>query len=169
MRVIRGPGAVWDEPRTGHTSTGTYGAGLGVERLIGTRTFDNTAGNGAVGNAVWFTVTGQIEVLRIIPRCTLTLTSGGAATITLGTADTTNKFIAATTATSITSNKFWFDNTTVIYDDLAIPAALKEIAIDSNVVSVVGTTGITGGTLSIILEWAPLSSGATVALASGVS
>lgn len=162
-------GSVWDAAATSHSTTGTYGARAGVERIIGSRTFDNTAGNGASGgNSVWYTVTGQIEVVRIIPRITTTLT-GATATISLGTADTTTKFIAASLATSMTSNKFWFDAATIIYDELAIPAACKEIVIDSNVVSAVAVAGITGGVLSIILEWVPLSSGATVVKAAGVT
>lgn len=153
--------SVWNSLTSAYTTTGSYGARQGIEQLKKTITYSNGAGTGAIGSVVIATISGLIEIIRIIPRCTTSLT-GATATIALGTTANTTLFIGAATATSILTGKYWFDATTTVYDDLAIPALLKEVTIEGNIINTVATANLTAGVIDYYIEWRPLSSGATL-------
>jgi hypothetical protein len=130
-------------------------------------TFTGASGLGANGTTTtFFTITGAVHIEHILPYVVTTLTqSAGTPNIALGVTNSTSLFIAATTATALTTGEFWTENTGGNTPDsgVAVPAALKEIAISSNIiVTVGGTNNVNGGVLRIDLYWWPLSLGATV-------
>ncbi len=118
-------------------------------------TFDSGAGTGAIGNVPLFTVTGEVIVAFLVPYCT-TLLAGASATLALGVTGSTALFIAATTATDIDADEFWID-TAPDANGVAIPAALKDIAITDNIVGTVATAAISAGVLEVTCYWWPLS------------
>ena len=146
--------------------------------LVGTRTFDATAGNGATGSALYFTVTGQILVLYMVPYCTADLTEAApTATISLGTTNQTALFIAATTATAIDANEVWL-STTVTNRSEILPGGtppttaptVKDVAVnDADIRCQIAAQNINGGTLRITLVWVPISTNGNIVLASGVT
>ena len=134
-----------------------------------TFTFDGTAGKGAIGNCVLFTITGAIHVVAIdaVVNTTLTVDGGtGAASLSLGTTGLTTLFVAATTATLLTStNKLWY-SITPNASGIALAAAYKDIAIQQNVVAAVTSSGtqlIDGGVLEVTIAWYPTTTNANVA------
>lgn len=157
--------AVWDRAKSSHTTVGTFGGDM-VVRTIKTLTFDGLAGTGAVGNVPLFTVTGNVQVVAVVPTCTTDLVSAGGGTLALGVTSNTALFIAATTATDIDAGEKWVD-TAPDANGVALPAALKDIVISDNdeIVGTVATGDITGGVLEFVVEWIPLSSAASVAAA----
>jgi len=128
-----------------------------------TVTFTSAAGLGAVGNVPLFTVTGQVLIAAVVPFCT-TLLDGATATLALGVTGSTALFVAATTATEIDANEFWVDTAPDAYG-IAIPAALKDIAITANIVGTVAVANITAGVLRLDVYWRPLSAGSKVVAA----
>ena len=120
-------------------------------------TFTGGAGLGAVGAVPLFTVTGEVLIEKIVPFCTTLLTEAVAtATLALGVTGSTALFIAATTAVDIDANEFWVD-TTPDANGIAVPAALKDIAITDDVIGTVATQAVNGGVLRVDIWWRPLS------------
>lgn len=109
-------------------------------RLVSkTLTFTGAANLGAVGSSTLFTVTGEVEIERIVPMCTVNLTDTGTAgtpTLALGVTGSTSLFVAATTTTAIDAGEFWVD-TSPDADGVAIPAACKDIAITDDILATV--------------------------------
>lgn len=141
---------------------------LGEARLRQTQksvTFDGTAGLGAVGTVSLFTVTGEVLVVALVPKCTTLLTEAApTATLALGVTGSTALFIAATNATDIDAEEFWVD-TTPDANGIAVPAALKDIAITDNIIGTVAAQAIDSGAIDFNLLWIPLSPGASVVAA----
>ena len=138
--------------------------GVGAEpiALVKSFTFDGGAGAGLSGSAItFFTVTGEVEIISLVPICDTDLTTSGAATLALGVTGNTTLFIAATTATGIDAALFWMTATPTA-NALAVPAALKNIAITDNIIGTVATANITGGVIRFQLLWRPLSAGSLV-------
>jgi len=129
--------------------------GATPRRADKTITFDNTAGNGAVGTVALFTTTGAVLVKSIGVSCTADLT-GALATISLGVVGNVGGLITVTTATTIDSGQIWADGTPTA-NLKALPAALKDILINSNMQYDILTAGITGGVLKISVVWEPAS------------
>lgn len=126
-------------------------------KLRKTITFDGSAGSGAVGTVLVGTVTGEVVIKRIIPYCTTDLTQASAtATASLGVTSKAALFIASTTATAIDANEFWVDSGPDP-NGIAIPAALKDIAITDNIIITVGSQAINGGVLEFDIVWEPIS------------
>ena len=135
-------------------------------------TFTGASGLGANGsNTTWFTVTGEIYVILLVPYTTLTLTQSGATpTLTLGVTNSTSLFIAATTATTLTTGEFWTEATGAGTANAGsgIPSAitaptLRDVAVTANILSAVaGGANINGGSLRLDMYWLPLSSDAAV-------
>lgn len=131
-------------------------------------TFTGAATLGAVGNVPLFTVTGEVVVVRLTPYTVLTLTEALAtATLALGVTGSTALFIAATNAVNLLTGEFWTEATGggTANTGIAIPAALKDIVITSNIVGTVGAQAINGGTLRFDLIWRPLSTDGNVVAA----
>ena len=128
-----------------------------------TITFTGGAGLGAVGAVPLFTTTGRVHIERLMPYCTVDLV-GATATLALGVTGSTAIFIAATTATDLDAADFWVD-TAPDPAAVALPAALKEIMIDANIIGTVATADITGGAILFTAHWWPISAGATLVAA----
>lgn len=130
----------------------------GMRRVSKTITFTGAASLGAVGAVPIFTTTGEVMVVAMVPYCTVNLTEAGAtATISLGVTGSTALFIANTTATDIDAGEFWVDATPDA-NGIAIPAALKDIAITDNIIGTVGTQAVNGGAIRFDVWFLPLSS-----------
>ena len=122
-----------------------------------TVTFTGEATLGAVGAVPLFTVTGEVLVERLVPFCTVNLTEAApTATLALGVTCSTTLFVAATTATNIDANTFWVD-TGPDANGIAVPAALKDIAITDNIIGTVGAQAVDAGAIRFDLWWRPLS------------
>lgn len=126
------------------------------------------AGAGLQGTATpIFTVTGTIEIVRLVPYCTVSLEqSAGTPTLALGVVGNTAIFIAATTATAIDAGFLWMDATPTEVGAMAVPAALKDIAVVANVQCLVGgTNNISAGAIRFNVLWRPVSSDGKLAAA----
>lgn len=123
-----------------------------------TATFTGAAGAGAVGSVALFTVTGEVLIERLVPFCSTLLTEAApTATLALGVTGSTSLFVAATNATDIDANEFWID-TTPDANGIAVPAALKDIAITDNIIGTVAAQNVTAGVIRFDVYWRPLSS-----------
>lgn len=129
-----------------------------------TVTFTGAAGAGAAGAVSLFTITGRVHVVSIVPYCSTLLTeTGGTATLALGVTGSTALFIAATGATAIDAGEFWVD-TSPDLAGIAIPAALKDVAIAANIIATVADADINAGVIAFDVYYRPLTSdGALVA------
>ena len=137
-----------------------------AKRSIVTITFTGASGLGLAGSTTtFFTTTGEI-LCSLVAYVASTLTENlGTPTLTLGVVNSTSLFIGATTATTLATGEYWTENTGAgtANAGIAVPAAMKDIIITSNVVGVVGgTNNINGGTLRLTLLWVPLSTDAAV-------
>lgn len=109
------------------------------------------ATTGATGAHNLFTVTGVVS-MQIFAVGGTDLTSGGAATIEVGISGNTAALLAQTTATDIDAGEIWIDNAPATVENL--PAAR---IIRASVIETIGTTTITGGSLTYYCVWTPLS------------
>ena len=133
---------------------------FGLKFTTKTITFTGAANLGAVGNVPLFTVTGEVLVAIMVPFCT-TLLAGATATLALGITGSTALFIAATLGTDIDANEFWVD-ITPDPNGIAVPAALKDIAITDNIVGTVAVADVTSGAIRLDCYWMPLSANSSV-------
>jgi len=161
-------GSTWEETDTGAIyvydgAAWNLNLTLGPFRASKTLTFTGAATLGAIGNVPLFTVTGEVLVVIVVTFCTTDL-AGATATLALGVTGATALFIAATTATDIDANEFWLD-TTPDANGVAVPAAMKDIAITDNIVGTVAVAAITAGVLRVDVYWRPLSSNGKVVAA----
>lgn len=126
--------------------------------------FDGSTGNGEAGTVSIFTVTGEVLVALMSNYCSENLASAGAPTLVLGVTGDTDLFITSTTALDIDAGLFWVSDTPTA-NGIAVPAALKDIAITDSIVATVGVADITDGTIRFDLYWMPLSADGKVAAA----
>lgn len=130
-----------------------------------TVTFTGAAGAGAAGSVALFTISGRVLIVALVPYCSTLLTeTGGTATIALGVTGSTSLFIAATGAIGIDANEFWVDSSPDLAG-VAVPAALKDIAISANILATVADADINAGVIAFDVYWRPLSDGATLVAA----
>jgi hypothetical protein len=132
-------------------------------------TFTGAAGYGAVGNVVYFTVTGAVHIVSIDAVVTTSLgvdAGAGVASVSLGTTGNTTLFVAATTATSLTTTaRLWYSNAPST-NGIALPATMKDIAIKQNIVIAVTTTGaqlVDEGAIVLTVTWLPITSDGNLA------
>lgn len=120
-------------------------------------------GANAAATAI-FTVTGEVLLVRLVPYCSTSLDqSAGTPTLELGVVGNTAILLGATTATAIDNGKFWLDTTPAEVGAMAVPAALKDIAITANIQCLVGgTNNISAGVIRYDILWRPLSSNGLV-------
>ena len=122
-----------------------------------TITFTGGTNLGAVGAVPLFTVTGEIIVALLVPTGVTGPSAGVNSTLALGVTGATTLFIAATDPTLIDPAEFWVD-TAPDPNGIAIPAALKDIAITDNIIGTVAVAAITAGAIRFDIYWMPLSS-----------
>ena len=136
------------------------------QRATKTVTFSGAAGLGAVGNVPLFTVTGEVEILRIVPYVVTSLTEGGQTTptISLGVTNAAALFIALTPILDMDTGEFWTEATAgnVANSGVLIPAALKDVAVTSDINATVVDDPVTGGVLRVDVYWRNLSSVSSV-------
>lgn len=130
--------------------------------LTATKSITYAAGTtGATGATTLFTVTGDV-VVRVFAKCTSDLTSGGAATLEVGISGNTAALIAQTTATGIDSGEIWQDTSPASVMALAGQFTLVG---GTDIIQTIGTTTVSGGTLTYFCLWAPISSDGNVVAA----
>ena len=127
-------------------------------RLNKTVTFTGAAGLGAVGNVPLATVTGEIEIVSLVPVVTVALEEAApTATLALGFTGATTFFVAATNAAAqLTLGKVWFSATPGVVP-LAIPAGFKNVWTSDHLVATVGAQAVSAGALRCDVLWRPLS------------
>ena len=141
------------------------GVGESVRTATKTLTFTGAAGAGQAASAItFFTVTGRVLIATLVAHCTTDLVSAGGGTLAVGVTGSTALFTAATLATTIDATEFWMDGTPTAAG-MAVPAALKDIAIAADIIGTVAIGDITGGVLELVVEWLPLSAGSSVVAA----
>lgn len=117
---------------------------------------------GAASAKTIFTVTGLVR-LRIYAKCITALTSGGAATIEVGTTINTAGLIAQTTATNLVANEIWQDATpdASVELDTTRPTYL----VSESIAEKIATTTVTGGSMQYSVLWQAVSADGTVVAA----
>ncbi len=134
--------------------TKTSGAAARHVRL--SKTFANSAGNGATGDVTIFTVTGRVWLLGITAFCTSGLTEALAtATVQLGSSSGVT-LIAVVNAVDIDTNEWWTDGTPVAQLD-QMDAAQVDAVVSSDIVVIVGTQALTGGTIIFDAWFIPIT------------
>lgn len=121
-------------------------------------TFSNVAGGGQTGTVAVATITGAVALLYGSVRCTTTLVGSGA-TISLGTTNNATGLCPLTTASNITTGKFWQSTT----PDTECSPMITYQVVDGNLIFTIGTATITAGVLEVVFYWVPISDTAAIA------
>lgn len=116
---------------------------------------------GAIGTLDLFVVTGTV-VVNIFAVCSSDLTSGGAVTISVGTADSVQGLIATETATNINAGFVWVSNSSDFINDYPVS---KIVTNSSTITQTVADATITGGVLTYYCLWTPISQDGNVVAA----
>ncbi len=144
-------------------STKLTRARIDLRQVIKSIGFNGQAGSGAVGAVTVFTVTGEIEIARIVPLCTTSLTEAapGGATISLGVTGRPTLLIAATTVLDVDQGAFWV-NATPQFNGIALPATVKEVVITDNIIATIANAAVDSGAIRFTLIWRPISADGSV-------
>lgn len=126
-----------------------------------------------LNNATWlsdathevFTVTGVVRV-RLLIHCTEDVTSGGAATLSVGPETDADGWIADTGFDLLNAGLLWFDATPAAYANTS-SAIIDKIVYGEDIGYEVDAAAVTDGTLVFSLWWEPISSDGAVALGAG--
>ena len=122
--------------------------------------FDGTAGNGATGTVVVWTITGRVWIERVSAFCTETLV--GAATLEFGSTTTTTELIAQiANATSLATNDWWTGSGSPASSGQA-PAGAIDVYFSANPILTIAAANITDGTLVFDCWYSPLTAGASL-------
>ena len=125
--------------------------GFPVEKSI---TYTAT-GNGAVGAINIFIVTGPVA-LKIIGKCTTTLTIQAGSTIEIGTALTTAGLIAQTVSDAPDVNELWHDAAPDASVELT--SVMTKSFVSQNVIQTIANDTIDTGAITFMGFWYPISS-----------
>jgi hypothetical protein len=129
--------------------------------LTESKTITYAAGTtGATGATTLFTVTGTVA-LNVFGLCTADLTSGGSATIEVGTATSTAALCDQVTATTVDNHEVYHDAVLAVGGQVAGHVHV----VNESIVQTIGTTTITGGSIVWYCIWTPLSSDGNVVAA----
>ena len=109
-----------------------------------------------------FTVTGVVAVTLFAVVGT-DATSGGAATISVGTALSPVALLPSVAYTVLDANEIWHDATPDA--SVELDSVLTKKIIIKNIIYTIGTTTLTGGTIKFYLSWYPISSDGNVVVA----
>jgi len=120
----------------------------------------SAATTGAASAHTVFSVTGIVAV-NVVGFCTADLTSGGAATVGLGTTSSTACLADQQTATNVNNHMVWHDSVLAIGGQTAGHTHL----VDQDIELLVGTTTVTGGTMTFLCQWRPISANGNVTVA----
>lgn len=111
-------------------------------------------GNGAVGAIDIFSVTGTVA-LKMIGKCTTTLTIQAGSTIKIGTALTTAGLITQTNSDAIDVNELWHDASPDASVELT--SVMNKNIVSQNVIQTVGSDTIDTGVILFMGFWYPMS------------
>lgn len=140
---------------------GSYKAITGNEAFQLSSTWTYVAGTtGATGAHTLFSVTGSVAI-NVFGLCTTDLTSGGAATVEVGTASSTACLCNQQTATDVNNHMVYHDAVLAIGGQ----CAGHTHPVDEDIIVTVGTTTVTGGVIEWYCQWRPLSSDGNVTVA----
>ncbi len=120
------------------------------------------ATTGAVASTPLLTITGVVGITMFAVVQT-NLTSGGSATIEVGTATNTAGLLPQVAFNSPTATEIWHDATPDATIELASVIAPKIVS--ESVIYKIATATITGGIIKFFISWYPISSDGNVALA----
>ena len=129
-----------------------------------TITFTGAAGYGAIGNVVYFTITGAVHVVSLdaVIETSLTEDAGtGVSSCSLGVVNATTLFVAAVATTLLVSTTPLWYTVTPTANGIALDAKYKDIAIAQNIVLAVTSTGtrkVTGGVITLTVTYVPITS-----------
>ena len=123
------------------------------------------ATTGAIAHHPLFTVTGNVLV-NVFGVCDTNLDSGGAATISIGTAGNVANIISVTTATVIDDGDLWITNVPTVQTQAISESSgigLPWVVNDGQDITIdILTATITAGVIDFYCLWRPLSSDANV-------
>ena len=118
--------------------------------------FDGTAGNGAVGTVLVYTVTGRVFIRFIVAVSNAALT-GATATIALGSAGNPTGLIFTTTATDVSATNVWWSDTSPETGLTVVGVPALGACASQNIIITVATADVTGGGLIFECLYTPLS------------
>ena len=127
-------------------------------------TFTGAAGFGAIGNVIYFTITGRVHVVSLdaVIETSLTEDAGtGVSSCSLGVTGATTLFVAAVLSSALVSTTPLWYSATPNATGIALAAAYKDIAIAADIVLAVTSTGtrkVTGGVITLTIIYVPITS-----------
>lgn len=130
-----------------------------TNNFVVTADFTQAAWN-SVGTHEIITVNGQVRV-RIIPVCTATLTSGGAATMQFGTAASTSLYIGPTVFSDLQTDRYWL--TATPDTRYAFSEVFDQILSNIDVGYEIAGAAMTAGTINFLVWFEALSAGGSTA------
>lgn len=143
----------------------TYPAGPFTESMLYGRyvtrhaTITMAAGStGALNQHDLFTVSGPVQAI-VVGYCGGDLTSGGGATISVGTTNVVAGCLAVTGFDALDAGMMWIDNAP---SECEAESGNRCALVSANITYNVLVATITGGELDFICFWTPLAAGATV-------
>ena len=113
---------------------------------------------GATGQHDLFTVSGPVQAI-VVGYCGGDLTSGGGATISVGTATVVDGCLAVTGFDALDAGMMWIDNAP---SDCEAESGNRCVFVAANITYDVLVAAISGGELDFSCFWTPLAAGATV-------
>lgn len=136
-------------------------SGDGLIHVTKTLTFTGAANLGLAASAITlFSLTGLVKVERFTVYCTVDGVSAASGTLAIGTADTTNRLLAATLATNFDAAKFVIAGTTALAsakDNLTTVSAGTGVDISTNIIGTVAVGDITAGTIVLDAWYRPIT------------
>lgn len=137
-------------------------AGIRPLAAFKTKTFSNTAGNGALNDVIpLFKVTGNCLV-SLRGYCETTL-AGASATLVHGKSGATNDLIPILTCTTIVAGAGIDKSATVVARGTALDKTPVKTYFDGDVINATNATAaITAGKINYICDFVPLTEGAGV-------
>jgi len=129
------------------------------KRFVKTVTFTAT-GDGAIGTVTLGTLTERAMLVYVSAACTTTLTSGGAPTIEVGTANNTAGILPQIVdGTDLVALKYWRDAT----PEVEVSPAVINLNVQANIILTVGTATVTAGVIEFVFFWLPMSNNGQIA------
>lgn len=117
---------------------------------------------GATSAKTIFTVTGLVRV-RLFAKVITDLTSGGSATVEVGTAKNTAGLIAQTAFSTLDADEIWHDATPDASVELDSVVTMRLVSQD--IKELIATATVTGGSMEYSLLWQPVSADGNVVAA----
>ena len=134
-----------------------------IHSVSKTFAFDGTSGNGAVGTAAIFSVSGEVRI-KVFGVCAEDLTGTGG-NIHVGTNGSAESFVGSTVVTAIDVNEIWLDTSPGPDVDNYSNIPEKILVNGNDVIYQISGTAVTDGTIRFIAYWTPVSEDGSVSAA----